>query len=290
MFPELFKIPGLGIPIATYGVLLAIAFIVALWLTARLAERDGLPKDRIYDLGLYILASSLIGSKLLMIITEWNDYHGEWRRIFSFDLWRSGGVYYGGFLIALLVSVILMRKWRLPWRKTSDAFAPGVALGHSIGRLGCFSAGCCWGKPTTSWIGVHFTEAARAVTGVWVRVSDLPPEMPAKGAADDPVYLVPTQLIEAAANLAIFGFLLWLRKRRAFEGQIIYSYLMIYGVARFIIEFWRADDRGRVFGLSTSQFISIIMFALGLAMTLYYWRRRPMQRVAHSQGVAAQVS
>src|SRR5262249_28519045 len=110
MFPELFRIPGLDIPIATYGVLLAIGFIVALWLTANLAARDGLPKDRIYDLGLYILASSLIGAKVLMVITEWNDYNGEWRRIFSFDLWRSGGVYYGGVFFGLLVGVILIGK------------------------------------------------------------------------------------------------------------------------------------------------------------------------------------
>jgi phosphatidylglycerol---prolipoprotein diacylglyceryl transferase len=273
MFPELFKIPWLGIPIATYGVLLAIGFIAALWLIAQLAARDGLPKDRIYDLGLYILACSLIGSKLLMVITEWNDYRGDWHRVFSFDLWRSGGVYYGGFLIALLVSVILMRKWHLPWRKTADAFAPGVALGHAIGRLGCFSAGCCWGKPTTSWIGVRFTEKASELTGVPIDSA-----------------LVPTQLIEAAVNFAIFGFLMWLRKRRAFEGQIIYSYLMIYGVARFTIEFWRDDPRGQVFGLSTSQFISAIMFVFGLVMTLYYWRQRSNQSAAHGQEVAAQVS
>lgn len=273
MFPELFKIPGLGIPIATYGVLLAIGFIVALWLTARLAARDGLPKDRIYDLGLYILASALIGSKLLMVITEWNDYRGEWKRIFSFDLWRSGGVYYGGFLIALLVSVILMRKWHLPWAKTADAFAPAIALGHSIGRLGCFSAGCCWGKPTTSWIGVHFSEKASELTGV-----------PTDAA------LIPTQLIEAAFNLLIFGFLIWLRKRRSFDGQIIYSYLMIYGVARFTIEFWRDDPRGQVFGLSTSQFISILMFVLGLALTLYKLRSGSDKGVARGSDVATQVS
>jgi phosphatidylglycerol---prolipoprotein diacylglyceryl transferase len=273
MFPELFKIPGLGIQIATYGVLLAIGFIAALWLTAQLAEKDGLPKDRIYDLGLYILASSLIGSKVLMVITEWNDYRGEWKRILSFDLWRSGGVYYGGFLVALLVSVILMRRWQLPWRKTSDAFAPGVALGHSIGRLGCFSAGCCWGKPTTSWIGVHFTAKAGELTGV-----------PTDSA------LIPTQLIEAIVNLVIFGFLMWLRKRRSFDGQIIYSYLMIYGVARFIIEFWRDDPRGEIFGLSTSQFISVIMFLLGLAMTLYYRRQQANGKIAHSQDIAAQAS
>lgn len=273
MFPELFRIPGLGIPIATYGVLLAIAFITALWLTANLAARDGLPKDRIYDLGLYILAASLIGSKVLMVITEWSDYRGEWKRILSFDLWRSGGVYYGGFLIALLVSVILMRRWKLPWEKTSDAFAPAVALGHSIGRLGCFSAGCCWGKPTTSWIGVRFGEKASELTGVPIDSA-----------------LIPTQLIEAAANLLIFGFLIWLRKRRRFDGEIIYSYLMIYGVARFTIEFWRDDPRGQVFGLSTSQFISIVMFALGLGMMLYRWRRRSNQRVPGSHDVAAQVS
>jgi phosphatidylglycerol:prolipoprotein diacylglycerol transferase len=157
MFPELFRIPGLGIPLATYGVLLAIGFILALWMTARLAERDGLPKNKVYDLGLYILAASLVGSKLLMVITEWNDYGGDWRRVLSFDFLRSGGVFYGGFIAAVIASVILMRRWNLPWRKTADAFAPGIALGHAIGRLGCFSAGCCWGTPTTSWIGVRFT-------------------------------------------------------------------------------------------------------------------------------------
>ena len=256
MFPELFRIPGLGIPLATYGVLLAIGFILALWMTARLAERDGLPKNRVYDLGLYILAASLVGSKLLMVITEWNDYGGDCRRIISFDFLRSGGVFYGGFIAAVIASVILMRRWNLPWRKTADAFAPGIAIGHAIGRLGCFSAGCCWGVPTTSWIGVRFTEKASELTGVPIDSA-----------------LVPTQLIEAAANLLIFVFLLWLTKRRKFEGQIIYSYLMIYSVARFIIEFWRDDPRGTVLGLSTSQFISIVMFAFGFIMTLYHWRR-----------------
>jgi phosphatidylglycerol:prolipoprotein diacylglycerol transferase len=266
MFPELFKIPGLDITVATYGVLLAIAFIVALWLTAELAARDGLPKNRIYDLGLYILAAGLLGSKLLMVITEWNEL-GDWRRVFSFDLLRSGGVYFGGFLGSLFASVLLMRMWKLPWRKTSDAFAPGVALGHAIGRIGCFSAGCCWGKPTASWYGVHFTEKASELTGVPLDFA-----------------LIPTQLIEAAANLLIFGALLWITKRRAFEGQVIYSYLILYSVARFTIEFWRDDPRGSVLWFSTSQAISIALFALGLGLMIYQWRR------PGSRGQGAEVS
>ena len=253
MLPELFRIPGLDWPISTYGLLLALAFIVGLWITASLAAKDGLPKERIYDLGLYILAAALIGSKLLMVATEWSSYGGDWRRAFSFDILRSGGVFYGGLISAVVVSIFLMRRYRLPWRKTADAFAPGIALGHAIGRLGCFSAGCCWGKPTTSWIGVRFGQNANEVTGVPI---------------DSP--LVPTQLIEAGTNLLIFFVLVWLRKRRSFEGQIIFTYLMIYSVARFTIEFWRGDERGSIWGLSTSQFIAVILFLLGLGLTLYH--------------------
>ena len=270
MLPELFKIPGLGITVSTYGFLLAIGFISALWLIATLAERDGLPKNRIYDLGLYVLASGLIGAKVLMVITDWNDY-GSWRQALSLDVLRSGGVYYGGFLIAAGVSVLLMKLWRLPWRKTADAFAPGIALGHAIGRLGCFSAGCCWGKPTTSWIGVKFTEKAHELTDVPVGTA-----------------LVPTQLIEAICNLAILAVLLWLRKKRVFDGQIIFAYGMLYAILRFTVEFWRDDPRGTVLGLSTSQFISVIMFPAALALSLFYWRRAQTQPVTEAARVAPQ--
>src|SRR5215467_2033521 len=254
MLPELFKIPFLNIPLHTYGLLLAIGFIVALWFTARTAERDGLPRNKIYDLGLYILASALIGAKVLMIFTEPEDF-GSLKQIFSLDFLGSGGVFFGGFLIALVVSVILMRVWKLPWRKTADAFAPGIALGHAIGRLGCFSAGCCWGKPTSSWIGLKFTEKAHELTGVPIDSA-----------------LVPTQLIEAGANLVILRILLWLRKRRAFPGEIIFAYVILYSAARFTVEFWRVDPRGWVGSLSTSQFIAVIMFPLAVLLMLYYWR------------------
>ena len=124
MLPELFRIPGLDLPISTYGLLLAIAFLLALWLTAKLAAADGLPKNKVYDLGLYILAASLVGSKLLMVVTEWDEFKGDWSKLVSFDFLRSGGVFFGGFLAAVLASVLLMRRYNLPWRQTADAFAP----------------------------------------------------------------------------------------------------------------------------------------------------------------------
>ncbi len=275
MFPELFKIPGLGVTLWTYGLLIAIAFIAGLWITAKLAASDGLPKNKIYDLGLYIFASALIGSKLLMIVTEWDEYAGNWRRIFSLDLLSSAGVYFGGFLAALITSIIMMRRWKLPWRRTADAFAPGLALGHAIGRLGCFAAGCCWGKPTSSWIGVTFklTKDGRNLTGVPIGTP-----------------LIPTQLIEMGSNLVIFAFLIWLRKRRAFNGQVIFAYIMIYSIARFTIEFWRDDDRGYVLGLSTSQFISAALFPASLLLMLYYWRRNDAEKVSSGSEVAPQAS
>jgi len=273
MLPELFKIPGLGIPVSTYGLLYAIALILALWLTAKLAAKDGQSKNKIYDLGLYIIAAALLGSKILMAITEWQDYRGDMMRLLSLDFWRSGGVYFGGFIAAVVTSIFLMWKWEMPWLKTADSFAPGIALGHAIGRVGCFSAGCCWGKPTTSWIGVRFPEAATQITGVPSDVS-----------------LVPTQLIEAAMNLLIAGILLLIWRRRKMSGQVIFAYFMLYAVARFTIEFWRDDPRGALFGLSTSQFISVLMSPIGLIGMIYVWRRHSEKRVAPQKGVTAPAS
>ncbi len=273
MFPELFKIPGLDIPVSTYGLLYAMSLIVALWLTANLAAKDGQSKNKIYDLGLYIIAASLVGSKLLMAITEWHDYRGDVMRLLSMDFWRSGGVYYGGFIAAVLMSIFLMWKWQMPWLKTSDSFAPGIALGHAIGRIGCYSAGCCWGKPTTSWIGVRFPEAATQITGVPADVA-----------------LIPTQLIEAVANVLLAGILLLIWRRRKVDGQVIFSYFMLYSIIRFVIEIWRDDPRGGLFGLSTSQLISVLMFPIGLLGMIYIWRRYNEKRIAPQKGVTAPAS
>ena len=258
MYPELFRIGNF--PINTYGVLLALAFLAALIIAARLAARDGLPRERVYDLGLWMLLAALVGSKVLMLWTE-PLYRENPSQLFSLDFLRSGGVFYGGFLGAVLTGYFLIKRYGLPWWKTADAFAPGIALGQAIGRQGCFAAGCCWGKPTTLPWGVKFTEAGHEVTGVPIDV-----------------HLHPTQLYESFAALAIFIFLLWLHKRKRFTGQVILFYGLLYALTRFTIEFFRDDPRGDVMGLtsmtglSTSQLISLLIGIASVIILIVRWR------------------
>lgn len=247
MFPELFKIGSF--PVNTYGVLLAIGMLLALLTASKLASRDGVSKDRIYDLGLWTLIGGLAGSKILMLFTEENV------NIFSLDFLRSGGVYYGGLIGGFLTVAFLIRFYKLPFWKVADAFAPAVAIGQAIGREGCFAAGCCWGKPTTSFFGVHFTEKAHDFTGVPI------------GTPESPIYLHPTQLYESIAMFVVFGFLFWLHGKKKFDGQVLVAYGIIYGIVRFSIEFLRDDPRGNLLGLSgatglsTSQMISLLVVA-----------------------------
>jgi phosphatidylglycerol---prolipoprotein diacylglyceryl transferase len=257
MYPELFRIGDF--PINTYGLLLAIGMLLALFTASRLAARDGLPRERIYDLGLWTLIGGLLGSKILMLFTEENV------QIFSLDFLRSGGVYYGGFIGGLLALVLLIRWYKLPFWKVADAFAPALALGQAIGRQGCFAAGCCWGKPTDSFLGVHFTEHAHEFTGV-----------PIYGPDGADLYLHPTQLYESTTMLIVFGILILIHRKKRFDGQVLIAYAIIYSIVRFIIEFFRDDPRGNLLGLttltglSTSQIISLIV-AAG-AVVFMIWR------------------
>jgi phosphatidylglycerol---prolipoprotein diacylglyceryl transferase len=254
MYPEFFRIGDF--PIHSYGVLLAIALLAALFSAARLAKRDGLPPERIYDLGLWILIFGLLGSKLLLFVVD-EDYRANPMRFFSLDFLRSGGVYYGGFLGGLAAAWFLIRRYQLPFWKVADALAPGVALGQVIGRQGCFAAGCCWGKETHLPWGVHFTEAGHANTGV-----------PVYDESGNDLYLHPTQLYESFAMLAVFAVLYFLHRRKKFDGQVLITYMIFYPLIRFTIEFFRGDPRGDVgglsslTGLSTSQIISLLV-ALG---------------------------
>src|SRR5882672_2418331 len=258
MYPEIFRIGNF--PINTYGVFLALAFLCAILITVKLAARDGLPREKIYDLCLWMLLCSLIGSKVLMLFTE-PEYRDHPWQLLSLDFLRSGGVFYGGLIGAILSGYFLMRRYQLPWWKTADACAPGIAIGNFFGRQGCFAAGCCWGKPTTLPWGVKFTELGHEITGVPLDVR-----------------LHPTQLYESFAMLLVFFFLLWLHKHRRFSGQVIILYALLYSVIRFCIEFVRDDPRGDLFGLttltglSTSQLISLVVGVVALGLLIVRWR------------------
>jgi phosphatidylglycerol:prolipoprotein diacylglycerol transferase len=259
MYPEIFRLGNF--PINTYGVFLALAFLCAILIAVRLARRDGLPSEKIYDLCLWMLLAGLIGSKILMLFTE-PEYRDNPSQFLSLDFLRSGGVFYGGLLGAVLAGYFLMKRYKLPWWKTADACAPGIAVANFFGRQGCFAAGCCWGKPTTLPWGVKFTEKGHEITGVPIDA-----------------YLHPTQLYESFAMLLVFFFLLWLHKRKRFDGQVILAYALLYSIIRFAIEFVRDDPRGDVFGLtsltglSTSQLISLVIGIWALILLIRRRRR-----------------
>ncbi len=258
MYP---KILDLGpLTIHTYGLLLALAFIAGIWIASRNAAKAKLNPDAIWNLGLIIIFSALVGAKLLLFISDYAYYSQNPREIFSLATLRSSGVYYGGLLLALAASAWYLHRSKLPSWRVADITAPGIALGQAIGRIGCLSAGCCYGKPTKMPWGITFTNPYSAEN------VGVPLNIP----------LHPTQIYEAIGAFLLFHYLMWRLGRKHFTGQIILEYLGIYAALRFVIEFFRGDeDRGFVLHglLSTSQFIGILTM-LGTAAAFIYLRRR----------------
>jgi phosphatidylglycerol:prolipoprotein diacylglycerol transferase len=251
MYPRLFELGP--VTVYTYGVLLAAAYLLGLKLAMVRAKARGLDANRVLDLGIYIIISALIGAKLLLFATDAEMFVENPRELLT--LARSGGVFYGGLILAVVVALVYIRKIGLPLWTTTDVFAPGIALGHVVGRFGCLFAGCCFGKPTTLPWGITFHDTF-AATNVGTPLG---------------VPLHPTQLYEAGAEAIILGILLVTeRKGRAYPGRTFWLYML---VSRFIIEFYRGDDRGNPIGtLSTSQLISVLLAPLAIAMLVYLAR------------------
>jgi phosphatidylglycerol---prolipoprotein diacylglyceryl transferase len=254
MYPILFEIRGF--PVYTYGVLLAAAYLLGLQFALMRAKARGLDANRVMDLGIWIIVSALIGAKLLLLAVEWDIYRRNPAELMT--LVRSGGVFYGGLILAVLVAFWYMWRHRLPLWSVSDVFAPGIALGHVIGRMGCFFAGCCFGRETTVPWAITFTsEYASRNVGT-------PINRP----------LHPTQLYEAGAELLILAILLATeRKGRPFPGRTFWGYMLLYGISRFVIEFYRGDIRGTIGMFSTSQFVSMLIVPISIVMLILLARR-----------------
>ncbi len=249
MYPILFEIGNW--PVYAYGVLLAAAYLAALQLAVVRARRQGIDGTKVMDLGIYLIISALVGAKLMLVVVDFEYFLREPRELLS--LVRAGGVFYGGLIAALVVALVLARRYGLAMWTTADLFAPGIALGHVIGRFGCLLAGCCYGTPTSMPWGITFTNPV-AATNVGTPLG---------------IPLHPTQLYDAGAELLIlFVLLLTERRGRPFAGRTFWLYIVLYGLSRFVIEFFRGDDRGILMGVSTSQFVSLIAVPVAVAMLL----------------------
>jgi len=254
----------------TYGVLLAAAYLLGLQFALTRARTRGLDRQRVMDLGIWIIVSALAGAKLMLLVTDFRQFTQSPRALL--DLVRSAGVFYGGLIGAVVVAFVYMRRHRLPLWTTTDVFAPGIALGHAVGRLGCLMAGCCFGRPTSLPWAITFHNPAASLN------SGTPLGVP----------LHPTQLYEAGAEVMILGVLLWLERRgRPFPGRTFWSYMLLYAVSRFVIEFFRGDPRGNIGIFSTSQVVSLFVAPVSVIMLLLLSRRDDPRRYAAAQRVAA---
>lgn len=262
MHPILFRIGSLQLP--TYGFLLALALVAGVYVAIRLGRREGLDTAQVVDFSTWLIITGLIGAKIYMILTGWRFYTAHPGEIFSLDTLEAGGGFYGGFIGAALFAVWYVRSHRWPLFKVFDAFAPAVAIGQCIGRIGCFAAGDDYGKVAQhSSLAVVFTNPySHQMTGVPLGV---------------PLY--PVQLFESALTLIIFLILIELYRHKKRDGEIFVAYMMLYAVARFFLEFYRGDpDRGFFFNglLSTAQVVAIAAFILGIILIFLLHKRQPL--------------
>ncbi|MDI6798067.1 MAG: prolipoprotein diacylglyceryl transferase [Desulfatibacillaceae bacterium] len=252
MHPILFEIGPLTV--RTYGFFLALGFLAGMFVIMREAKRQGLDSEKVLDICFYSLVAAIVASRAAYVAFNWNEQFA-FAPLAMVRIWDGGLVFYGGFLGAVAVFMVFACKYQMPFFKLADIFALGVPLGHALGRLGCFSAGCCYGAPTDSACSVTFTHPL-----------SIAPQF---------VALHPTQLYSAAGNLGIFLLLfLVVRKNKKWDGQILASYLALYAVFRFFIEFLRGDERGAFFLgiLSPSQLVAAFM--LFAAFLLYAFLRK----------------
>ena len=262
MYPRIFELGP--ITLHSYGLLLAVAYLVAIAVAARLAEGAGVTRQRTWDLGLVVIISAILGAKVLLLVTDLRGFLNSPSRLMSLEYWQAGGVYYGGLLGAVIGTSWYVRKHSdLQFWRMADAAAPAIALGQSIGRLGCFAAGCDYGKPSDLPWAVQFTsEYAHKYVGVPVNIP-----------------LHPYQLYESLTTFFLFLVLLWRSRQKRFTGNVFLLYLFLYSAARFGLEFFRGDvDRGFVLGgsLSTSQFISLMILPMSV-FGYFYRRSRPIE-------------
>jgi len=249
MYPILFQSGRFHI--YAYGFFIVVGFVAATVFAVLKIRKSNIKIsfENLTDLFFYTVLSAFLGSRILYVLINFDVFRQHPLRIFK--LWEGGLVFYGGLIPAAVVAFWVMKWHRLPVWRLADLISPLIALGLSCGRMGCFLAGCCYGKETSL---------------PWAIVFRNPDSL-----ARLNVPLHPTQLYDAANGFVLFFFLSWMEKRKTYDGQIFWLFLFLYSVTRFFIEMFRGDPRGFVFGdlLSTSQTIGILLAIFSLFMLLY---------------------
>lgn len=241
MHPILFSIGH--ITIYSYGIMFATAFVTGIYLAQKKASSEGIDAKVIIDIGIYLLISSLIGARLFYVMDnlEWFIEHPI-EIVFS----RTGFVFYGGFIFAALTMIYYLRRQKLPVLKVADIFAPSIAIGEAIGRIGCFLHGCCYGHPTHLSFGVYFPEDAPA-TQFFGNVA-----------------VHPSQIYLSGANIIIFVILSIIKP--GFNGKIFSIYLILHALFRFGIEYLRGDSASVFLWFNGAQLISVFLLLCGVGL------------------------
>ncbi len=264
MFPTLIEV--FGVRISTYGVLVALGLITAYFLSLRLARREGIPEDKAESVFIYAAIFGLVGSRIAFILEHPEEIEGLLDII---AVWKGGVSFYGGLAGGIAGVLIAVKRHSLDLWKVADVAAPSLALAHSIGRLGCTSAGCCYGSPVPDAedvsVGIHFMKDFPFFYIVFPQGAVAPYGIP----------LYPTQIMEAVGNFFIFLVLLFLFKRKAFSGEVFVVYMILYGAERFALEFYRGVTPPiEGLGLTWNQIASLLMVALGTVL-FFLLRRLP---------------
>jgi len=268
MHPVLVKLGPLTVH--TYGFMMAVGVGMALWFVYVQAKKTGLDAPAILDAAFYTIIVSLIGAKLVLFIGNFSYFSHSPTELFT--LARTGGVFQGGLVFGTLFALWYFRKHKIPTWKAADIIGPALALGHGFGRIGCFFAGCCFGRECSEPWGVTFTsEYAHNLTGI-----------PIKTVYVHPV-LHPVQLYESSLNFLNFFILFLILKKKKFDGQVFPFYIINYSVIRYIVEFYRGDHPDSAFvirnpspylSLSLPQLFCILGLVVGVILLFVLKKRK----------------
>ena len=252
MFPDLFSVGPLTIH--TYGLFVALGFIAGILITVKLGKNQGIPPQQVMDMAFVMILWAIVGSRLLYLLINLPYYRSN--PLDALKIWQGGLVFSGGLIAVAAAMTWYLRRHRLSFWATGDLWAPALALGQAIGRIGCLMAGCCYGRPTDLPWGIVFSHPH----------SLAPQNIP----------LHPTQLYSSIGGFAIFFILLFLHHRRKFQGQVFVWYLILHSTFRLFVERFRGDERGLVPGteMTLTQLVATIVLILAVTALFFLKSRR----------------